>query len=209
MTDQPNLITHHPSLITYFPGCALKDQAKDYEKATLAALAKLGYEVKELPRWNCCGTVYSLAQDDLMRHVGPVRNFIRAQELGETRLLTLCAMCYNTLSRSALFVQNQENLRRINAFMDDEEDYRGGVRVMHLSQFLLGEIGEEKLSQAVVQPLLVFGLGPTTVALSFGPRKWPWIIRIGRRFWSGLSLPWERSPWSFRSGLSVAGPTLR
>jgi Heterodisulfide reductase, subunit B len=159
MANQPNAITPHSSPITYFPGCALKDQAKEYEKATLSALAKLGYAVRELPRWNCCGTVYSQTQDDLMRHVGPVRNFIRAQELGETRLLTLCAMCYNTLSRSALFVQNPENLRRINAFMDDEEDYRGGVRVVHLAQFLLEEIGEEKLSQAVVKPLSGLRLG--------------------------------------------------
>jgi len=159
MANQPNAITRHASPITYFPGCALKDQAKEYEKATFSALAKLGYAVRELPRWNCCGTVYSQTQDDLMRHVGPVRNFIRAQELGETRLLTLCAMCYNTLSRSALFVQNPENLRRINAFMDDEEDYRGGVRVVHLAQFLLEELGEEKLSQAVVKPLSGLRLG--------------------------------------------------
>lgn len=139
--------------ILYFPGCALKDQAKGYEEAALAALSKLGYEVKELPRWNCCGTVYSLAQDELMRHVGPVRNLIRAQEEGEDRLLTLCAMCYNTLRRSARFVENPENLRRINAFMDDEPDYRGGVRVVHLVQFLLEEIGEEKIAWAVVRPL--------------------------------------------------------
>lgn len=159
MADRPKLIAHHSPSITYFPGCALKDQARGYEQSALAALTKLGYEVKELPRWNCCGTVYSLAQDDLMRHVGPVRNLIRAQELGETRLLTLCAMCYNTLSRSALFVQNPENLGRINAFMDDEEDYRGGVRVVHLAQFLLEEVGEARLSRAVAKPLSGLRLG--------------------------------------------------
>lgn len=139
--------------ILYFPGCALKDQAQGYERATLSALAKLGYEVEELPRWNCCGTVYSLAQDDLMRHVGPVRNLLRAQEAGEKKLLTLCAMCYNTLRHSAQFVEDQENLRRINAFMDDEEDYRGGVEVLHLVQLLAEEIGEEAISRAVTHPL--------------------------------------------------------
>lgn len=148
-------ITHHPSRLLYFPGCALKDQARAYEEATLAALAALGYEVQELPRWNCCGTVYALAQDDLMRHVGPVRNLIRAQEQGASELLTLCAMCYNTLNRSALFVRNLENLRRLNAFMDEEEDYRGGVRVLHLVQ-LLSEIGQERLAWAAKNGL--FGL---------------------------------------------------
>ncbi len=139
--------TKHRTL-PYFPGCALKDQAQGYEAATLAALRVLGYDVQELPRWNCCGTVYSLAQDDLMRHVAPVRNLIRAQEMGADELLTLCAMCYNTLSRSALFVRDQDNLRRLNAFMDEEGDYQGGVRVLHLVQ-LLAELGGERLAKLV------------------------------------------------------------
>lgn len=137
----------------YFPGCALKDQAKEYERATVAALERLGYKMRELPRWNCCGTVYSLAQDDLMRHVGPVRNLVRVQTEGEKRLLTMCAMCYNTLSRAARFAENLENLRRLNAFMDEEEDYRGGVKVLHLVEFLCSEIGLGKLAEAVVKPL--------------------------------------------------------
>lgn len=138
--------------ILYFPGCALKDQARGYEEAAREALAALGYELMELPRWNCCGTVYALAQDDLMRHVGPVRNLVRVQERGASELLTLCAMCYNTLARSALFVGNPENLKRINAFMDEEEDYRGGVRVLHLVQ-LLKETGSERLREAVREDL--------------------------------------------------------
>jgi heterodisulfide reductase subunit B len=145
--------------LLYFPGCALKDQARDYERAVLSVLARLGYEVRELPRWNCCGTVYSLAQDDLMRHVGPVRNLIRVQEAGGDRVLTVCAMCYHTLRRSARFAENPENLRRLNAFMDEEEDYRGGVRVVHLAQLLLEEVGEERLAQAVVRPLEGLRLG--------------------------------------------------
>lgn len=145
--------------IFYFPGCALKDQAQEYERAALLALGKLGYEAKELPRWNCCGTVYSLAQDDLMRNVGPVRNLIRVQEAGGSELLTLCAMCYNTLRRSAQFVEDPENLGRINAFMDEEEDYRGGVRVLHLVQLLAEEIGAEALSREVVRPLAGLRLG--------------------------------------------------
>ncbi len=145
--------------IFYFPGCALKDQAQGYERATLQALTKLGYKGEELPRWNCCGTVYSLAQDDLMRNVGPVRNLVRAQEAGGDELLTLCAMCYNTLRRSAQFVEDPENLGRINAFMDEEEDYRGGVRVLHLVQLLAEKIGTEALSRAVVHSLAGLRLG--------------------------------------------------
>jgi len=37
--------------------------------------------------------------------------------------------------------------------MDDEEDYRGGVEVLHLVQLLAEEIGEEAISRAVTHPL--------------------------------------------------------
>ncbi len=156
--------------LLYFPGCALKDQAKEYEVATLAALAALGYEVQELPRWNCCGTVYALAQDDLMRHVAPVRNLIRVQEAGEDKLLTLCAMCYNTLSRSTHFVQNPENLRRLNAFMDEEEDYAGGVRVLHLLELLSG-IGPANLAKAVKRDLSALRIGAYYGCTLLRPRE--------------------------------------
>ncbi|MBC7093806.1 CoB--CoM heterodisulfide reductase iron-sulfur subunit B family protein [Candidatus Bipolaricaulota bacterium] len=140
--------------IPYFPGCAMKDQARDYERAAQAALAALGCELVELPRWNCCGTVYSLANDDLMRHVGPVRNLIRVQDMGEDRVLTLCAMCYGTLRRSARFVAaDPERLSRINAFMSDEHDYRGGVEVLHLLGLLRDVVGYENLASKVVRPL--------------------------------------------------------
>lgn len=139
--------------IAYFPGCAMKDQARPDEEGTLHALALLGYEVAEIPRWNCCGTVYSLAQDDLMRHVGPVRNLVRVQGMGEKRLLTLCAMCYGTLARSARFVEDPERLGRINAFMDTEDDFRGGIEVVHLLPLLRDEVGYDALSAQVKRPL--------------------------------------------------------
>jgi len=150
----PSPITHHPLRIQYFPGCALKDQARAFELSALFAMERLGWRLEELPRWNCCGTVYSLASDDLMRHLGPVRNLVRVQELGEDRLVTLCAMCYNTLARSSRFVQaDPERLQRINAFMDEEEDYRGGVEVLHLLQLLRDEVGFEEIEAKVRRPL--------------------------------------------------------
>ncbi|MBC7221141.1 CoB--CoM heterodisulfide reductase iron-sulfur subunit B family protein [Candidatus Bipolaricaulota bacterium] len=139
--------------LAYFPGCAMKDQARPDEAGTLHALALLGYEIAEIPRWNCCGTVYSLAQDDLMRHVGPVRNLLRVQGMGEKRVLALCAMCYGTLARSARFVQEPERLARINAFLDTEEDFRGGIGVVHLLTLLRDEVGYEKLPSHVKQSL--------------------------------------------------------
>jgi len=166
----PSRVTRHA--LPYFPGCALKDQARGFERAAQAAMERLGYELAELPRWNCCGTVYSLSSDDLMRHVAPVRNFIRVQELGERRLVTLCAMCYNTLRRSARFVSTDpERLQRINAFMDEEPDYAGGVEVLHLLQLLRDEIGYEEIEARVERPLYGLKVAPYYGCMLLRPRE--------------------------------------
>ncbi len=69
--------------LSYYPGCTLKNHARNFEDSTLYAMDRLGVEAVELERWNCCGTVYSLSADDLMRQVAPIRNLIRAKRGGE------------------------------------------------------------------------------------------------------------------------------
>ncbi len=155
--------------IAYFPGCALKDQARADETGTLGALARLGYEIREIPRWNCCGTVFSLVQDDLMRHVGPVRNLLRVQAMEEEKVLTLCAMCYGTLARSAHFVEDPERLRRINAFLDPDA-YQGGVEVIHLLTLLRDEVGYERLAAETRRPLNGLRVAPYYGCVLLRPR---------------------------------------
>lgn len=157
--------------LAYFPGCAMKDQARPDEAGTLHALALLGYEVEEIPRWNCCGTVYSLAQDDLMRHVGPVRNLVRVQGMGEKRVLTLCAMCYGTLARSAQFVEDPERRERINAFMDTEDNFGGGIEVVHLLTLLRDEVGYETLASRVKRGLDGLKVGTYYGCVLLRPRE--------------------------------------
>jgi len=140
--------------VKYYPGCTLKSKAKNLETAAVASLKALGVELEEIERWNCCGAVYSLAEDDLIHKVAPVRNLIRVQEQGGDKVVTLCAMCYNTLARANQLMRNDEEKRdTINRFMDEEIDYFGEVEVMHLLNYLRDEIGWETIRQKVGRPL--------------------------------------------------------
>lgn len=132
--------------IPYYPGCTLKSTAQNFEDTTLAVSEALGINLIELPRWNCCGTVYSLASDDLMHHLAPIRNLIRVQEMGCDKVTTLCSMCYNTLEQANQLVRNDpEKLEKMNSFMDQEQDYEGNVRVIHYLTLLREEIGFENI----------------------------------------------------------------
>ncbi len=141
--------------ISYYPGCTLKNHAKNFEDSTICALNSIGVEVQELDRWNCCGTVFSLTTDDLIHHVAPIRNLIRVKEANFDKVMTVCAMCYNTLKRANERVKaDPDSLDILNNFMDREEvSYEGDVQVFHLLEFLKEEIGFESLAKKVVKPL--------------------------------------------------------
>ncbi len=141
--------------ISYYPGCTLKNHAKNFEESTLCSLNAIGVDVEELSRWNCCGTVFSLTTDDLIHHVASIRNLIRVKEASYDKVMTVCAMCYNTLKRANERIKTDpDSLNILNNFMDREEiEYSGDVQVFHLLEFLKKEIKFENLAEKVVKPL--------------------------------------------------------
>ncbi len=139
---------------SYYPGCTLKTKAKNLEEAAVASMAALGVDFQELPRWNCCGAVHSLADDDLIHHVAPVRDLIRAKEQGSDTVVTLCSMCYNTLARANMLMRSDEVKRKtINDFMTEEVDYQGELEVVHYLNYLRDTIGWDALRAKIKAPL--------------------------------------------------------
>jgi heterodisulfide reductase subunit B len=140
--------------VPYFPGCTCKADALPFEVSSKAVMRELGYELREWERWTCCGTVYSMASDDLIHHLGPARNLIRVQEEGSDRVVTICSMCYNTLRQSADMLEaDPEKMDKLNDFLYEEENYRGGVRVTHLLELLRDDVGWDAVKGRVKRPL--------------------------------------------------------
>ena len=147
--------------LAYYPGCTLKTKARNLEEPAVASMEALGFKLDEVPRWNCCGAVYSLAEDDLIHQVAPVRNLIRVKKQGKTELVTLCAFCLNTLKRANLLMkENAEKRDTLNSFIDEGIDYSGEVEVVHLLEVLRDEVGWEALSQKVKFPLRELKVAP-------------------------------------------------
>ena len=147
--------------IGYYPGCTLKVKAKNLEDSAVQSLKALDVELVELGRWNCCGAVHNLADDDLVHFLAPVRDLMRAKEQGFDTVATLCSMCYNTLARANLLMRNDEVKREaLNDFMDEECNYAGEVEIVHLLTFLRDQIGWEALTKAVKNPLTDLKVAP-------------------------------------------------
>jgi heterodisulfide reductase subunit B len=158
--------------LAYYPGCTLKTKARNLEEPTVASMEALGFKLEEISRWNCCGAVYSLAEDDLMHQVAPVRNLIRVKKQGKTKLVTLCAFCLNTLKRANLLMkEDAEKRNTLNSFIDEGIDYSGEVKVVHLLEVLRDEIGWEALSQKVKFPLRELKVAPYYGCTLLRPRE--------------------------------------
>jgi len=164
VADRTAIIIAEPASIPYFPGCTLKSHAPHFERSALASAGAVGLELVEMPRWVCCGTVYSMATDDLMHQVAPVRNLARVQAAGSERVVTLCSMCYGTLKQAAALIEREPaKLETINAFLTrdaGEPALEGRVRVMHLLELLAEEPRARALQEAVVRPLTGLRVAP-------------------------------------------------
>ncbi len=158
--------------VSYYPGCTLKTKAANLDRTAVAALEALGVSLVELPRWNCCGAVFSLADDNLINLLAPVRDLIRVREQGENQVLTACSMCYNTLARANQVMREDEEKRfTINSFMEEEPDYEGDVEVLHLLPFLRDTVGWDTVREKVKVPLTGLKVAPYYGCTLLRPRE--------------------------------------
>ena len=58
---------------SYYPGCTLKDRAKQMDIYARASAKALGIELRELADWQCCGAVYPQASDEIASRLSAVR----------------------------------------------------------------------------------------------------------------------------------------
>jgi len=135
----------------YFPGCTLNTKAKNFDQTARSCSVILGFELKELPNWTCCGATFPLATDNLMALLPPSRILANAREQGTT-LTTLCAICFNVIKRTNRLIQGDGEKRdKINTFI--EKDYQGDLRVVHYLEILKQDIGFSPIKEKVKKPL--------------------------------------------------------
>jgi len=145
--------------VVYYPGCTVKSTAIRYEKATIGVLKSFDIDTIEVENWTCCGVVYNLAVDSVAYTVAPLRNLIRAQETArrnetEKIILTLCSMCNHTLRQAERrYKSDIDGASKLRKYMDDEPEYKGGMRIMHLLEVLNEFIGIDGLKRHVKEHL--------------------------------------------------------
>ena len=102
---------------SYYPGCTLRNKAKELDAYARASALALGFELEELQDWQCCGGVYPLGTDEIASKLSSVRALAQARDKGQD-LVTLCSACHHVLKRVNDDMQNVEDIRtRANNYM--------------------------------------------------------------------------------------------
>ena len=137
--------------IPYYPGCTLSTVAAAFDASARESALRVGFEMEELEEWNCCGASFPLTPDNIMGLSAPAKVLAGAERAGSL-VTTLCSVCYNVLKRTNRVVRDDAEKRRVlSDFM--EEEYSGGVDVVHYLEVLRDRIGFEKVKEAVNRPL--------------------------------------------------------
>ncbi len=137
---------------SYYPGCTLKNKAKDLDEYARSSARALGIELVEIDEWQCCGGVYPSARDEIATKLSSVRALMKAKEQGQD-LVTMCSACHNVIKQVNNDMRDEEISDKVARYMGLDEPYTGDTRVVHYLELLRDTIGFDQIKKSVTNPL--------------------------------------------------------
>ena len=139
--------------VSYFPGCTLKNKAKDLDKYAYLSAAALGVTLEEIENWQCCGGVFTTAGDEVATKLSSVRALKEAADKNQP-LITVCSACHNVIKQTNHAMQTDAAfVDKVNAYMGEDGGYQGEATVLHYLELLRDTIGYDAVKEKVVNSL--------------------------------------------------------
>ncbi len=156
----------------YFPGCSLEKMANSYHISTLETAKKLGVELKELDDWNCCGATAYFHVDELLAHTLCARNLAIAEK-EKLDLVAPCSGCFKNMYFASDHLNKDPELAEHinNALQEDNLHYSGNVKVQHLMEVFVNDVGLNAIKAKVTQPLNNLRVAPYYGCQILRPKK--------------------------------------
>ncbi len=147
----------------YYPGCSLQHRTHAYQQSTEAVARALGFELVEVDDWNCCGATEYFSVNRLPAYSLVARNLARAADQGATELVVPCSACFLNLHKTDKNMGRYPRLgERVNqALAAGKLHYEpGSVKVRHLLEMVITDIGHDRLKERTRRPLYGLKLAP-------------------------------------------------
>ena len=108
-------------------------------QSSLAVAKALGIELVEPKGWTCCGATAGHQTDRLLAVSLPAANLAKVQDM-RLDMVVNCAACYNRMKVANHEISKHPAIRQsVREALD--RDYDGSVKVRHLVEVLLEDIG--------------------------------------------------------------------
>ena len=139
--------------VSYFPGCTLKNKAKDLDTYAYRSAEALGVTLEEIEDWQCCGGVFTTAVNEAATKLSSVRALKYAYDNGQP-LVTVCSACHNVIKQTNHAMQTNEAFSaKVNRYMANDGGYNGEAEVYHYLEMLRDLVGFDKIKEKVVNSL--------------------------------------------------------
>ena len=156
--------------VSYFPGCTLKNKARDLDNYAYKAAEALGVTLEEIENWQCCGGVFTTAKNEVATKLSSVRALKSASDKNQP-LVTVCSACHNVIKQTNHAMQtNPEFAGKVNRYMSDEQ-YNGEAEVYHYIEMLRDLVGFDTIKEKVVNSLKGKKIAPYYGCLLLRPSK--------------------------------------
>jgi heterodisulfide reductase subunit B len=135
----------------YYPGCSAESTARDMNQSTLAVARALGIELQEPNGWTCCGATAGHQTDRLLAVSLPAANLAKVQDL-KLDMMVNCAACYGRMKVANHEIAAHPEIRQgVRDALD--RDYDGSVKVRHLLEVLLEDVGLPAITRSLKRSL--------------------------------------------------------
>ena len=136
--------------VSYFHGCTLKNKAKELDLYAYRSAQALGVTLEEIENWQCCGGVFTTAQNEVATKLSSVRALKYANDKNQP-LITVCSACHNVIKQTNHAMQTNEAFAtKVNRYMGEDGGYHGETEVYHYLEMLRDLVGFDKVKEAVV-----------------------------------------------------------
>ena len=146
---------------SYYPGCSQEVTNRAYDVSSRNTARVLGLEMFELDDWNCCGATAYYPVRDKKYFMMAARNLAIAEK-GSTDLITICNGCYAVLMKTFKYLEGSDDLMKEirNALKAGDMDYEGKIRIRHILDVFVNDLGEEEIQNHVVRNLNGMKIAP-------------------------------------------------
>jgi heterodisulfide reductase subunit B len=149
----------------YYPGCSMEGSGRSYRESLAEICEPLGIALHEIDDWNCCGATEYVSLSTTPAYAMIARNLALAageKKDGES-LVAACSACYLNLAKADHYMAAQPSLNsRVNDALGAGGLHYdpGTVKVRHLLEVILSDVGLEKVQAAVKKPLTGLKVAP-------------------------------------------------